>query len=196
RSDPAPPRRLQSAGGISSSHPRQQPGEVGQMTPQSAWVRNVRGRTGPACLLIASIIGGVPAGAGAGLSPAQRCSIAKDKAAAKKIASKLKCREKAVTLGAPVDPACVAIAESKFDAAIAKAEAFGGCATNGDGATIESAVDSCVDSIATLAFGTTSTTVASATTTTTSTTMPADPVCCAISPSNQVPFSSCTMASG
>src|SRR5262249_37559604 len=128
--------------------------------------------------------------------------VAKNKAAGKKIAAKLKCREKAVQLGMPVDPACLKIAESKFDAAIARAEASGGCAASGDGATIESAVDSCVDSIVTLTFGTTSTTLTPATTSTTTvagsttTTTMAEPVCCATPQTQQVPFLGCTMATG
>ena len=91
--------------------------------------------------------------------PAATCAAAKQEAAAKKIAAKLKCWRKAIGNGAAsADPACLAAAEAKFDAAIAKAEAKGGCAVTGDGSAIEDAADSCVDSIVTLTPVTTTST--------------------------------------
>src|SRR5262249_10916461 len=86
--------------------------------------------------------------------------------------------------GPAVDPACPTTAETKFDQSIAKAEARGRFAVSGDGATIEAAVDSCVDSIVTL----------TSRTSTTTTTLPSNPGCCSFGPqSANVPFSGCTM---
>jgi hypothetical protein len=79
-----------------------------------------------------------------------KCAAAKQKAAVKKIGSKLKCYQKASANGVPVDQACLTAAETKFDAAIAKADAKGGCVVTGDQATIEGASDTCVQSILTL----------------------------------------------
>src|SRR5436189_1453975 len=79
----------------------------------------------------------------AGATPAGKCAIAKNKAAVKKVAAKGKCWQKAFALGAPTpDSTCLSDAETKFSAAIAKAEAKGGCTTvPGDASAIESAVD-------------------------------------------------------
>ena len=144
--------------------------------------RTTQRRAGTAWLLVGTLIAATPGGARASETPAQRCSVAKSKAAAKKIVAKLTCQQKATRVGAAIDPTCLRTAERKFDAAIVKAEARGGCAVSGDGATIESAVDSCVDSIVTLTGGTAATTT---------TTLP--PQCCVTSPTQQVPFSGCTM---
>jgi hypothetical protein len=140
-------------------------------------MRTTLARTGAGWLLVGALLAAMPSGARAGQTPAQKCSVAKSKAAAKKIEAKLKCQQRAVQEGTAVDPACVATAETKFNEAIAKAEAPGGCAMSGDGATIEAAVDSCVDSIATLTTG-----------------MPSNPGCCSFPPqSANVPFPGCTM---
>lgn len=144
--------------------------------------RTTQRRAGTSWLLVGTLIAAIPVGARASETPAQRCSVAKSKAAAKKIVAKLTCQQKAMRVGAAIDPTCLSAAETKFDAAIVKAEARGGCAVSGDGATIESAVDSCVDSIVTLTGGTAATTT---------TTLP--PQCCVTSPTQQVPFSGCTM---
>jgi hypothetical protein len=144
--------------------------------------RATQRRAGTAWLLVGTLVAVAPGGARASETPAQRCSVAKSKAAAKKIVAKLTCQQKAIRVGAAIDPTCLTAAETKFDAAIVKAEAPGGCGANGDGPTIESAVDSCVDSIVTLTAGTTSTTT---------TTLPS--LCCATSPTQQVPFPGCTM---
>jgi len=150
-----------------------------------------------ALLLLGALIPAMSAGAHPGQTLEQKCSIAKSKAAAKKIAVKLKCQEKGLEVGS-VDPTCLTAAETRFNDAIAKAEAAGGCAVIGDGPTIESAVDACVSAIVTLTSSgasTTSTTTPVAPTTT-STTLPSNPVCCATSPTPNVPFSGCTMAAG
>ena len=115
--------------------------------------RTTLARTGAAWLLIGALLAAMSTGAQAGQTPAQKCSVAKSRAAAKKIEAKLKCQQRAVQEGTAVDPACLTTAETKFNEAIAKAEAPGGCAMSGDGATIEAAVDSCVESIVTLTPG-------------------------------------------
>jgi hypothetical protein len=77
----------------------------------------------------------------------QKCAVAKSKAASKKLGSKLKCYEKALAKGVAVDATCLAAAETKFNAAITKAEAKGGCALTGDGPTIEAVVNSAVKAV-------------------------------------------------
>lgn len=57
----------------------------------------------------------------AGATPAAKCAAAKNKAAAKKIGSKLKCYQKAFVAGAAVDSTCLTNAELKFSGAIVKA---------------------------------------------------------------------------
>ena len=138
--------------------------------------RTTLARTGVAWLLAAALLAAMSTGSRAGQTPAQKCSVAKSRAAAKKIEAKLKCQQRAVQVGTAVDPACLTTAETKFNQAIAKAEAPGGCAVSGDGATIEAAVDSCVESIVTLTPGTSSA------------------GCCSFGPqSANVPVPGCTM---
>ena len=131
-----------------------------------------------AWLLVGTLLATMPSGAQAGQTPAQKCAVAKSKAAAKKIEAKLKCQQRAVQEGTAVDPACLTTAETKFNQAIAGAEAPGGCAVSGDRATIEAAVDPCVDSVAALTTGT----------------APPTTGCCSFpAPSSNVPFGGCTM---
>jgi hypothetical protein len=78
---------------------------------------------------------------------AVKCSTGKQKAAVKKIGSKLKCQQKANAADLPVDQACLAKAETKFSESIGKIEAKGGCIVTGDEALIEDACDDCVDRI-------------------------------------------------
>jgi hypothetical protein len=78
---------------------------------------------------------------------AVKCSTGKQKAAVKKIGSKLKCHQKANAAGLPVDQACLAKAEAKFSDTVTKIDAKGGCIVVGDEAVIEQAVDVCVDAI-------------------------------------------------
>lgn len=82
-------------------------------------------------------------------TPDQKCAAAKLKATGKKAAAKLKCQAKAVKAGVAIDVTCLAKAEAKFAAAFAKAEAKGGCATVGDAAAVESAVDAFVGDVVT-----------------------------------------------
>jgi hypothetical protein len=84
----------------------------------------------------------------AGATPAQKCAVAKQKAAAKKVSAKLKCWQKAIAAGtASADPACLTTAETKFTTAVAKAETKGGCVETGEAGVIENTVDTCVNNI-------------------------------------------------
>src|ERR1700730_815317 len=64
-------------------------------------------------------------------TPGQKCAAAKNSAAAKKISSKLRCQQRALLTGAAVDATCLSRAEMKFNAAVQKAEAKGGCVVTG-----------------------------------------------------------------
>ena len=101
-------------------------------------------------LLIGTLIGTVPVGALAGQTPAQKCAIAKSKAAVVKLGAKMKCDQKAIAGGVAVDPACLTAAETKFDTAITKSEQGGGCVVTGDGMAIERQVDACFDALVAL----------------------------------------------
>ena len=90
-------------------------------------------------------------------TPAQKCAVAKNKAAAKKIVSKLKCNQTAISKGVAVDPGCLTDAEVRFNTAIMKIEAAGGCAVIGDANAIEAAVDTCVSNMVALTPVTTTT---------------------------------------
>jgi len=63
-----------------------------------------------------------------------KCAAGKLKDTGKDAAAKLGCLQKAWTKGDPADPACLDGAQIKFEAAWAKSEAKGGCATEGAGA--------------------------------------------------------------
>jgi hypothetical protein len=71
---------------------------------------------------------------------AEQCAAAELRAAAKKVAAKLRCHEKAFAQGKPVPSACLAGANARFAVAFAKVEARG-CATADDLAEIEDRVD-------------------------------------------------------
>lgn len=101
-------------------------------------------------------------------TPQAICAAAKQKAAGKKGAEKLKCHSKGLIVNLPVDSTCLAKAEIKFSKAFAKTEAKGGCVVTGDTATVEAAVDNFVTQIVGLTPATSTTT----TTTTTTTTLP------------------------
>jgi hypothetical protein len=89
--------------------------------------------------LVAIVIGSIALQAGP--ATAATCEVAKERAAGKKIARKMACWAKAKDAASPVDAACLAKAEAKFSASFARIE--GTCP--GDEATVEAAVDSCVD---------------------------------------------------
>ena len=74
-------------------------------------------------------------------TPAEKCAATKQKAAAKKLTSKLKCFAKAAGKDEPVSFDCLTKAEDKFDETFAKADAAGGCVNTNDAASIENNVD-------------------------------------------------------
>jgi len=102
-------------------------------------------------------------------TPGQSCAAAKLKAAARKHQSKVKCYQKALSKGLPVEPACLGKAETKFAEAFARAETRGGCATTNDAGDIELLVDSCVGALVAALPATTSTTTTTTTSSTTTT---------------------------
>ena len=117
-----------------------------------------------------------------------KCAAAKRKAAGKKAASKLLCNAKAAIAGGAVDPGCLGNAEVTFANAFKKAEAKGGCATQGDASSIEQAVNGFVTQVASqLASGSTTTTTATSTTTTTS------PLTVTVGPGGQLVFDPATL---
>jgi hypothetical protein len=77
-------------------------------------------------------------------TPAQVCAAAELKAAAKAANARLACHAKAALRGADVDPTCLAKADDKLAAAFAKAEATGGCVSNGRAGLVDAVLDSSV----------------------------------------------------
>jgi hypothetical protein len=102
-------------------------------------------------------------------TPEQKCAVAKNKAASKKLAGTLKCHQKAILQGTVAAPQCLAEAEAKFASAIQKADARGGCVTTGDAVIIEAGVDVCAMQFLALTPATTSTMTSTSTTSTTTT---------------------------
>jgi hypothetical protein len=90
-------------------------------------------------------VAALPATLVAAVSPEVRCRAAKVKAAGQKVLDKARCQQRALLKSAAVDPACITKAETKFAAAIAKADAKGPCLGTVIG--LEATVDQCVDSI-------------------------------------------------
>jgi len=87
-----------------------------------------------------SLLAAVRAADGAA-TRAEKCAVAKLKAANKKAAAKLRCHEKALVQGNRVASACLLAADDRFLVAFAKAELKGGCATTRDQAEVEDQVD-------------------------------------------------------
>ncbi len=86
-----------------------------------------------------SVLAGVRAADGA--TRAEKCAVAKLKAANRKAFAKLRCHEKAILEGKRVGSACLLAADDHFLVAFAKAELKGGCATTGDQAELKDRVD-------------------------------------------------------
>jgi hypothetical protein len=82
-------------------------------------------------------------------TPAQKCAAAKLRAATHKVNAELRCQKKALNKAVPVDPECLAKAQAKFEAAFAKAEAKGGCKTEGDAAAVQESAELFVDDVVT-----------------------------------------------
>jgi len=104
---------------------------------------------GLAVSLMAFVLGaGLPAAAKPTL--AQKCTGAKMKAAAKKVAGEFACYAKAASKNLPVDGACLMKAGTVFMTAFSKAELKGGCPpTVSDEGTVEGTIDAFVQSEAT-----------------------------------------------
>ena len=82
-------------------------------------------------------------------TPAQKCTGAKMKAAAKKVASTLACDAKAASKNVQVDTVCLGNAGTAFTTAFSKAELKGGCPTVSDVGTVEATIDAFARSEAT-----------------------------------------------
>jgi hypothetical protein len=111
----------------------------------------------------------VPAAQSLGTPGANRCAAAKVRAAGAQFAQRVRCHAGAVRRGGPVDAGCLAQGEHRLEAAFARAEAAGGCATAGDAAAIEAAADTQVAILVALLWSVPTTTT---TVTTTSTAPP------------------------
>jgi cysteine-rich repeat protein len=83
--------------------------------------------------------------AAAGPTPAQKCAVAKQKAASKKETGKLGCYAKAKQKSLPVDGECLMKIEANFSKAFEKADPKGPCVGNEQ--DVESAVDNCITKI-------------------------------------------------
>jgi len=92
-----------------------------------------------------SVLAGVRAADGA--TRAEKCAVAKLKAANRKAFAKLRCHEKAILEGKRVGSACLLAADDHFLVGFARAELKGGCATTGDQAALEDRVDKFVDGL-------------------------------------------------
>jgi hypothetical protein len=125
------------------------------------------------CAPLVLMLVAVPSPGRAGETPAQKCSVAKLKAAFKKTGKKGVCFEKAIAKAASVDPTCLGNADTAFGLAFQKAEAKGGCLIPGDATPVEATVDTCVTSVVNEITGVTTT----PTSTTTSTTIACSPPC-------------------
>jgi hypothetical protein len=110
--------------------------------------------------------------------PGAICAAGKLRAAAKKLNDKARCHASAIQGGRPVDGGCLLKAESRFGAKLAKLESRGGCATTGDAASIEAAVDDARSILLDLLPPTTTTTTSSTTSTSSSTSTSLPPRVC------------------
>lgn len=78
-------------------------------------------------LLVALLTLSVGSAKAASITPAQKCIVAKLKAAAKEAQQKINCHIQAVTAGVEVSDQCLVTAEDKLLGAFQKAETAGGC---------------------------------------------------------------------
>jgi hypothetical protein len=86
----------------------------------------------------------------AGAVEGAACPSRKVKATGKKVDRKLKCHDKAASLGITVDPLCLAKAETKFADDFSRADTSPPCFATGDAAAIEADVDVFVDGLVAL----------------------------------------------
>src|SRR5262245_7509667 len=93
----------------------------------------------------AALLLAVAGGNASATSPSARCVAAKEKAAGAKIMGKLSCYGKAKARNVFVDGGCLDKADAKFNAAIANADAKGGC--GGTSVDLENTVDDCISTL-------------------------------------------------
>ncbi len=117
--------------------------------------------------LLVTLIVGVPPSVAAATTPAARCTVEKLAAASRSYAAAIRCHKQAIRLQLPAAPGCLDAAQADLLAALARAEARGGCAATADAATFEATIDVCVRDLVALLSP-----YAPTTTTTTTTTMP------------------------
>ena len=137
-------------------------------------------RPGRAPRLLAAVLASVAAGPallglGAdalGATAVTICTAAKVRAAGKRVFDQAKCHQKAFLVGTAVDPGCLAKAETRFFAALARADLAGPCP--GTAVEFDTITAQCVESIATCGVTTTTPT----TTTTSTTAIPGVGMCC------------------
>lgn len=67
-------------------------------------------------------------------TPAERCAVAESRAAGRKMAAKLACYARATATGGPVSPTCLAAAETRFAAALARRRPAAAAQTRGTAA--------------------------------------------------------------
>jgi endo-1,4-beta-xylanase len=97
----------------------------------------------PALLALA-----LPSIAAAALAPLARCEALKLSTAAKSASLLLKCQARAITLGVPVDPTCVAKATAKLTSGFARAELAGGCPFIGEATTVDGVLQAAATALA------------------------------------------------
>jgi hypothetical protein len=95
-----------------------------------------------AAALVAAVVT-LTASSAAAATPAQKCAAAKIKAALIELKAVDACYRHGLTTLSPPDPACLAAAAAKLDAAVRKADAQGGCVKTNDTAAIDQAVGQC-----------------------------------------------------
>jgi hypothetical protein len=95
--------------------------------------------------------------------PEDRCTAMKLRAAEKKARGLIACQAQAVLQGRDADPACIEKCERKFVRVWSRIESRGGCATVGDGDSIEAIVDAFVDDLSANLRTTTTTTTTTST---------------------------------
>jgi hypothetical protein len=78
-------------------------------------------------------------------SPTAKCVASKEKAAGAKIMGKLTCYGKAKARNVGVEAGCLAKADAKFTAAVAKADSKGAC--GGTAMDLETTVDDCINTL-------------------------------------------------
>ena len=129
------------------------------------------------CLLAIAIIAAVLATPAGAATASDRCTAGKFRAAVRKAKGQVQCHISALGGGGSVDPACLAKVEARFDAAWARIEMRGGCATMNDRDDVELLVDAFVQFLAGTLAPPSSTTSLGPSTTSTSTTVTATSSC-------------------